>query len=339
MKKITIREVAKKAGVSQAAVSYCLNGVPDQVSKKTEEKIRQVVAELNYIPSSSARSLALGKTDILGVVTVNLLAEPFTEGLKGIEEQTRKYGVNILIGDACGTYERTNEYANLLLLRGVEGLIFISASSERDNEFLKKISKRKPVVLINRPFAGKSFHQILLENRTSVRKLVSEIIKGGERKIVFLSLPTKTWAFSERLKGYQEAMKINGMKPHFVIFRENMSEEEREKKVLSLLRLKKFTTFVCGSDYLAALVWKVACMEGIRIPQDISLTGFDDTKALSYLFPPLTTVRQPFFEAGMLAVDILMKLIAGKSVKKEWKLESQIIWRESVKKISYKIRR
>ncbi len=92
MKQITITDVARKAGVSEAAVSYCLNGVKGQVSKETEKKIRQAVAELNYIPSSSARGLALGKTDIIGVVSVNLLMEPLTEGLKGIEEQPENMG-------------------------------------------------------------------------------------------------------------------------------------------------------------------------------------------------------------------------------------------------------
>lgn len=148
---------------------------------------------------------------------------------------------------------------------------------------------------------------------------------------MYLSPHTLTWEFSERLKGYQEAMDAAGLKSHSVIFKEGASDEERKREIASLLHMKKFSAFVCGSYRVAELVWQVACMEGIKIPQDISLTAFDDPRHLSYLFPPVTTVRQPFFEAGVLAVDILMKLMEGKSVKKVWKLESQIIWRESVK--------
>lgn len=335
-KKVSIKDVAKQAGVSTAAVSYCLNGIPGQISKKTEDKILRVAARLNYVPSFSARGLALGKTDIFGVVTVNLLLEPFTEGLKGIEEQARKRGVGILIGDAEGQYERESTYADLLLRRGIEGIIFISASSERDNDFLFKISKRIPVVLINRPFAGKHFHRIVLENRSAIRQLVSQLIARGEKEIVFLSPSAQTWAFSERLKGYQEAMEAYGLAPQVIFFPDGESNEEREEKICSILRTKRFSAFVCGTDYLAVLVWRVAYKEGIRIPQDISLTGFDDIRELSPLFPAITTVKQPFFEAGMLAVDILMKLREGKKIKKEWRLESQIIWRESVKNHSDK---
>ncbi len=93
-----------------------------------------------------------------------------------------------------------------------------------------------------------------------------------------------------------------------------LTKKEKGKSLLCCI-LKKFSTFVCGSYRVAELVWQVACKEGIRIPQDISLTGFDDPRHLSCLFPPLTTVKQPFFEAGVLAVDILMKLREGKKSK------------------------
>ncbi|MCM8758391.1 MAG: LacI family transcriptional regulator [Candidatus Omnitrophica bacterium] len=339
MKKITIKDVARMAGVSEASVSYCLNGVKGRLSEETEKKILEVVSRYGYVPSFSARTLVLGKTDILGVVTVNLLGEPFAEALKGIEEQSRKHSLNILIGDAQGIYERESEYAEMLLHKGVEGLIFISASSQKDNEILHKISRIVPAIFINRPLAGENFYRIVFENRRVMKQLVNEIIKRDAREILFLTQSAGTWAFSERLKGYQESVEEAGLKQHVFVFDVAQSEEEKEKIIRDFIRSRKFSAFVCSSNQLAILVWKTACTEGFRIGVDISLTAFDDTGILKHLIPPITTIRQPFFEAGVLAVDIFLQLKKGKKVKKVWELDSEIIWRESVRNYNSQFKR
>jgi len=329
-KKVTIADVARLAGVSEAAVSFCLNNVPHQVSERTRARIFQIIEELGYYPSSAARNLARGSTSLLGVVTVNLLTEPYTEALKGVEETAQRYNMSLLIGDAAGDASRERAYAMLLLERGSEGMVLISASSEKKTEFLTRIARRIPLVVINRPWVRGEFFSVILENRRPMKELVSRLIMNGARKILFVSLYPRTWAFAERMNGYREAMDEAGLEPRKLFFSASeIGRKEIGETVIRRLMREKYHAVVCSGDLLACSVWNAALRSGMKIPDDFLLSGYDDRLESRYLVPSLTTIRQPFLEAGALAASIIMRVRQGVKVKKEYYLEGRVLFRES----------
>lgn len=333
MKKSTISDVAKKAGVSKAAVSFSINNRTSQLSRATREKIQRAIKDLRYYPSPSARNLAKGNTSLIGVVAINLLSDPFTEAIRGIEEQARRRGKSLLIGDAAGKPLREKEYATLLPARGSEGLIFVSSSSETSNAFLTRIPC--PFVLINRPSAQQRFPSIILENRKPVKDIVIGLNRKGHTTISCFTFPPRTWAFSERLAGYRDAMKILGLKPSVYVVNPpdkagGWKSSSLEHLLLTALRKEPSSALVACSDVLAHEIWRIALTHGIAIPRELSLSGFDNFREDTTIIPPLTTIRQRFFEAGKEAVEILLALIAGKKAATHIRLESEVIWRESV---------
>jgi DNA-binding LacI/PurR family transcriptional regulator len=340
MKRPTISDVAKKAGVSKAAVSFYINNHTSQLSKTTQKKIESTIKQLKYIPSASARNLAKGKTSLIGIVTVNLLADPFTNAIRGIQQEAFNCDKSLLISDAAGITAREKKDATLLLSRGSEGLIFISSSSETSNSFLNEI--QAPKVFINRPSVQSLFPCITLENRKPIRDIVLGLSHYGHTRIAYFTVPPKTWAFKERLEGYCEGISIIKEKPYIKTLPLQRVYAKKilanlEKILLETIEKERCTAIITHNDPLAHTIWKILVKHSIAIPEEVSLTGFDDYRENSVLIPSLTIVRQPFFEAGIKAVSMLNNLIQEKKISPHLHLQSKVIWRDSTS--SYKTRK
>jgi LacI family repressor for deo operon, udp, cdd, tsx, nupC, and nupG len=332
MKKPTISDVAKKAGVSKAAVSFYINNHTFQLSETTQKKIETTIKKLKYIPSASARNLAKGHTSLIGIVTVNLLADPFTNAIRGIQQEAFNCDKSLLISDAAGITAREKKDATLLLSRGSEGLIFISSSSETSNAFLNEI--QAPKVFINRPSVQPVFPCITLENRKPIRDIVLGLARYGHTRIAYFTVPPKTWAFKERLEGYCEGISMIQGKPNIkTLFSRAVYTKKSlahlEKTLLETIENEQCTAIVTHNDPLAHEIWKILMKHSIAIPEKVSLTGFDDYRENSVLIPSLTTVRQSFFEAGVKAVSMLNNLIQGNKISSHLHLQSKVIWRDS----------
>jgi len=310
----TLKDVAKKAGVSPALASLALNEKP-YVSKEAREKIYKAVKELGYRPNIVARSLRQKKTDTLGLVLSDIANPFFPEIARGVEQRAREYGFNVILCNTDADPFQEEESIEILFSKQIDGLIITSARSiDNIKRYLKE---DRPIVLVNRDPCPGMCDFVGIDNVSSARMAVNHLIKLGHRKIAFIEGEPASPASFGRYEGYKEAIKEAD-----IPFRENyirigyLRYEGGYRAMLSFLKQKEPPTAIFSVNDMMALGVIDACLErDIKIPQDIAIVGFDDMWVASLKTVQLTTVRQPRYQMGLKAVDLIMERIEGKREK------------------------
>jgi LacI family transcriptional regulator len=311
---VTIRDVAREANVSVATVSRYLNqNTP--VSEKLSRRIQQVMERLQFVPEATARSLAKRKKHTVGLLLTNMHNDFFAPLLAGIEAIVTEYGYNLLVASCRAT--RTSDCQVPLGSHNTDGLL-VFADSLDDDQIAQFHARRLPLVLIHRtPADGLNVPFVTVENKAATRKLVDHLISAhGRRRIIFMRGAEHQEDSYWREVGYKEALAAHDI-PFDEALTLNGSFERRIayqaiKSFLDKSNHPEFDAVFSGDDDAAVGVFEALKEAGLRIPDDVSVAGFDDSRMAPFLTPPLTTVRAPTEEVGRSAARQLFCLLEGK---------------------------
>jgi LacI family transcriptional regulator len=328
---VTIRDVAKQAGVSVATVSRYINqNAP--VSVEVSGRLEQVMNELKYMPHAAARHLASRKTRVVGLLLNNLHNDFFVPLLNGVEAVIRKKGYNLIVA----TYhaDSRKEMQPPIGPHNTDGLLVFSDGLV-DEDLERLHASGFPMVLVHRtPPASVPIPSVTVENVSATYQLIDHLIKvHGRRRIIFLKGPLYQEDSFKREAGYKSALQANG-----IPFDENLlldGEFERDvafdvlNKFLENGNRVDFDAVFSGDDDAAIGVLRSLQQHGFCIPDDIAVVGFDDLGFAQFLNPPLTTVRAPTEEVGRIATERLFDLLEENSPDEVVVLPTEIIFRRS----------
>jgi LacI family transcriptional regulator len=335
-KKITIKDIARKANVSHTTVSRALNN-KSRIRNETKEKILTIARELNYRPDFIARSLVMKRTKTLGLV-ITTIANPFyTELSQGIETTARSLGYNIIL---CSTnYDLSNEkqYVDMLRSKGVDGIIFSSAHMDDPNIF-ELAEEAFPIVLVNRrayhPVVREKVDYVGIDNILGGFLAVEHLIRLGHQRIGVIGGSSESSVGFERLEGGKKALVTYGLEVADNYFLEGDflkgSGYRGGKEFLKMTEPP--TAIFATNDYMALGTYQAIIEEGQRIPEDIALIGFNDIEFAAIKGVELTTIGQKKYEMGALATTILVEKIEGGESKpstKEIFLKPELIIRRT----------
>lgn len=329
----SIKDIARLARVSHPTVSRALQNSP-LVNAKTAERIRKIAKESGYRASAVARGLVTRRTRTIGLV-VTTVADPFTsEVVSGIEQTANDHGYCVFLADSNADPAREKKIVQSFAEQRVDGIIV--TSSRVGALYLPLLSEMMvPIVLVNDQYPGAFVHSVMIRNQDGSRQLAEHLIGLGHRRIAYIGDANGYHSDTERHTGYKEALEAAGIEslPELAVCG-NGKPEAAMKAMETLLALDEPPTAVfCYNDMTALGAMRAIRMKGLRIPEDISVAGYDDLFVASYTDPPLTTVRQPMRRMGQLAMENLIKLMTGEESVVRIKVNPELIVRESTAKV------
>lgn len=335
----TIYEIAKKAGVSPTTVSKVINNYPD-VSDKTRSKIKKILDDENFYPNSQAQTLITKKTWTLGIVYYEDLGfglnHPFFGNvIEAFKRQADKYGYSLLFGSKNNRL-RNNTFLEYFKHKNVDGIAIICAD-DHDKEMLEMIESDFPTVIVDRYSKGTA---TVGSNHFQGAKVAMQYLYDlGHTKIAHIPGAEEgvNWPSDQREKAYKEFMAEHGLeiKEGYITSFGHYAVEGGYNSMKELLELKERPTAVfVASDKMAIGAIDAVKDSGLRVPEDISIIGFDDIELAMYLTPKLTTLRQNAQEIGKEAIDLLVKQIDNKTkIAENRVIPVELIERESCKNI------
>jgi LacI family transcriptional regulator len=331
---ITIRDVAKAAKLSPAAVSRYLNRtmvLPTASASRIEKAIRK----LDYQPNGLARNLSRGTSRMIGLV-IPEISNPFFASLaSAVEDVAFGAGHGVLLCNTHNDPERELSYLRLLRTRQIDGIVYLT--SQADNpELITTLARDERVVLVDEDVAGVSAPRVFCENRAGGYIATRHLLEHGHVRVAFIGGPKKLLSSRERYAGFESALTESRItrRSRLVRFGPYTADFGREAANELLTGKSPPTAIFAASDYVAVGVLNAAQSLGLSIPNDLSLVGFDDMPFASLLSPPLTTIRQPIRELGEAGANFLFQLINGQMEEPpELRLPVQLILRSSVRAV------
>lgn len=327
---MNIAEIARRANVSTATVSRTLNQ-SGPVKAATARKVWRAVTELNYVPNSHARTLVSGRSRIIGVIVSDITNPFFPELLRSFETLAADKQYDLLVTST--DYETTRMTACLrrMLERKVDGVAMMT--SEMDLGVIKELSRRGvPIVFMDVGQVGPKMSHVMIDYGNGVRQAVDHLAALGHKRMAFISGPLELHSARTRRQAFLEGLRMHGIAPDKKLLREGTHTAEGGRAAMSaLLRLsKRPTAVVCSNDWTAIGALNAIAASGLRVPQDISLVGFDDIPLVSYTNPPLTSVRMSASDVGTVAFRALFGLISGERIEGDvYQIPTELIARAS----------
>jgi LacI family transcriptional regulator len=329
---ITTKEVAKEAGVSQSTVSRVLNSYP-YVSEDNRSRVWDAVEKLRYQPNHLARSMALQKTNTLGLLVPDLMNPFYSEIAKSIIDRGQEFKLNIILCDTDNKPEMQKFYIDFLQQKRVDGIIFASVSL-RDPEAERLVNAEYPCIFCNRRLKLKKASFISSDNQKGAKLAVRHLAGLGHRRIGYISGPDELSTARDRLMGYREVVEALGLEADSeLVVQGRFDRGLGYSGTMKLMDLPKPPTAIFVSNDLMALAAMEALMErGLRIPEDVALVGYDDISITGHKRIGLTTVAQQKDMMGRLAVDTMIAMLAkenGGTKPVHTYLEPKLIIRDS----------
>ncbi|HZX26294.1 MAG TPA: LacI family DNA-binding transcriptional regulator [Telluria sp.] len=307
----TMKQVAEKAGVSTSTVSHVINNTR-VVSDDVRERVLAVIQELRYIPSAVARSLKNDKTHTIGMMIPNNSNPYFAELIQGIEDASFKLGYNIILCNAYDDAKKQAAYLRVLMEKRIDGLILVASG---DDEELAEILRGMPMpkVVVDREVSGVDADFIEADHDRGGYLATKYLLGLGHRDIACVSGPMHLVPSRDRVAGYQRALQEAGIavNSHFLVHSDFTSEGGYTafKHLLGLAH--RPTAVFAGNDLMAFGGMCAANEAGVRVPEDLSVIGYDDIALASFSTPRLTTMAQPKYEMGETIARILVERIQG----------------------------
>ncbi|MES2152849.1 MAG: LacI family DNA-binding transcriptional regulator [Pseudomonadota bacterium] len=327
----TVHEVARAAGVSAATVSRFLNGTA-KVSDEKRKSIESVIERLNYKPNVLAQNLKTGSSRTIGVLTQSLVSGYFADAMAGIDDALQGTGYAPLIVSGHWHADEEVERIELLIARRVDGLVILTGNLT-DAQILK-YSQRVPIVVFGRDLVGKRAFGFYLDNYKAACEAVDYLVMQGHRNIAFIAGPPEQDDARARLAGYRDTLarhKID-VNPQLVV----AGDFQESGGLLAVNQLlesgQRFSAIFAANDLSAYGARLALYRRNIRVPEDISIIGFDDLHSSMCTTPPLTTVRQPLFDVGRCLGQTMLKIIAHEKFTVDVPPLSLVV-RESVRRI------
>ncbi|QUH29280.1 LacI family DNA-binding transcriptional regulator [Vallitalea guaymasensis] len=332
---VKIKDVAKKAGVSVTTVSRVLND-GKYVSDELKEKVKKAIEELNYSPSFIARSLVLKKTNLLAVIVPNITASVNSIILSKIEETASKNNYNIIVCNMAENLDKQYKYLNIFKEMRVDGIIITNEKiDDKTRDFLESINI--PIVFASAKPSNQKHIAIVVNNYQAAYDAAEYLTSLGHKRIAFIGGDRRDiTSGQERYNGYRNALKNNKIPlvEEYVEFG-NYSLQDGYSIMNKILKCKKLPTAVfAASDDMA--VGAINCIKdnGLKVPDDISVIGFDGTAVVDIVRPRLTSMEQPIKEMGTMAVEMLIqKINKQQTLVNEVIVNHELVVRDSCKKV------
>ncbi|MCD6099720.1 MAG: LacI family DNA-binding transcriptional regulator [Candidatus Marinimicrobia bacterium] len=326
-KSVSIKDVAKLAGVSISTVSRVINS-SSPVSEELKVRVYKAIEELHYEPNLLARSLRVGLTKLIGFVIPDITNPAFLTMVKGAEDYLRKKGYSFILSGADNDAGEELKLIKAMISKKVDGLI-ITCSGGCDPHLKELLKGAKNMVFLDRRCEKIDVPYVGVDNAGGIKQMVNYLIKTGHRSFAFINGDENTSTGKERYMGFIEALRENSIEDYQVL----SGKFTYESGYSLVKKLKKLPdALVCGNDLIAFGAIDALENMGYSVPDDVSVTGFDDMFFSRYFKPSLTTVRQPIYDMGREAAKLLIGLLHERiKRKKEIILSTEIVVRQSTR--------
>ncbi len=314
MADVTIYDVAKAAGVSVATVSRIMK-TPEVVKPTTRERVMKVIEEMNYQPNALARQLRTQQTNMIIVIVPDIKNSFYHDIIRGIEAEAEANGYQVLIADLKGQPSLEKYYVEAIQRHQVDGIISLSAKMAE--KLLEVVAADYPVVMVVQGIEKENIPNITIDNATAARKMMSHLIGIGYREIAHITSSEALPLYEERLRGYVAALEENGIPVDEELIRKGEASVRGgyEQMEFLLRKGKKISAVFAAGDTMAIGAIKALKDNGLSVPEDCAVTGFDDIDIASFFEPALTTVRQPKHQMGEVAFRKLLAKIKKESIE------------------------
>jgi len=328
---VTLKDVAKAAKVSLSTASGAINNKP-AVAAGTREKVLNAAKKLGYRASFVPKSLRSKSSKAIGFIFPDIINPFFSALVNAIEDTALKEGYVVILGSTKHDIRRESRYLDIFAERWIDGIILAESSNEDEKNIQYIQEQGIPIVFIDREVEQHFTNLVGIDDEMAMFEAAKYLIDLGHKKIAFISGPLNIRVFAKRLKGYQGALRT-----HSLEFKENLLEEGDETALGGGMAVRKLlkrnqdvTAILASNDMMAIGGLKELKKINLRVPEDISLMGFDNIPLTLMVTPSLTTVSQPCYEMGVEAMKLLLEIIRGKkTAKSKIILGTEIVVRES----------
>jgi len=314
---ITIKDIAKALGLSTSTVSRALRG-SYEISAETKKLVLEYAEKLNYRPNPIAQSLKEKRSRSIGIIVCEIANNFFSQAINGIESIAYKKGYYVIISQSHESYEREVSNAQYLASRSVDGLLVSLSTETTDLSHLKKLhEKGLPIVFFDRVTEEMQTHKVIANNFNGAYQATEHLLRSGFKRIAHVTISPHLSITKERLAGYKAALADNG-----VSFDDSLVKyckyggliiSETEQAIDALLHLpKKVDAIVAASDKLSTGCLSALAKKNIKIPDDMALVGFTNSPLTEVFHPSMSSVRQPAFEMGQVAMEMLIQIIESR---------------------------
>lgn len=325
----TLTMVAERAGVSPSTVSRILNGTA-QVSEEKQALVKAVIDELGFRPDPAARSLAGGRTMSIGVLTQFIDSPYYGEALRGIEDELHK--ANYVPLFVSGHWNESEEKDRLFMLqeRKVDGIIVLTGKLSDDT--LVEMAAKIPVVVTGRRLSAPNLFSIDFDNSEGACLAVRHLHGLGHRRVAFISGPLDHPDATQRLQGYRDEVQRKNMESDDSLVVYGDYQESGGFRAMNdlLSNSAQFTAVIAANDQMAYGARLALHRAGLRVPEDVSLLGFDDLPHSAFTLPPLTSVRQSVYEIGTSAAKAMFDMLSKINPPSRL-VEAELVVRESTR--------
>jgi LacI family transcriptional regulator len=328
---VTLKDIAERAGVTSATVSMVINNKPN-ISEATRKKVLKIAKELNYYPNVIARGLATKKSNAIGVIVPNLASSFIVRILQGIKSTNRDIDYTVQLFDTVGQKESESQlFQRLARERRIDGVILISATvTEEELNIFREESV--PSIVVARKC--ENLDSVYVNNEQGASDATDYLINKGHRVIACVTSSKSGLPMQERLEGYRHSLQQHDIefRPELVF---EVDDDTMQSGIQTFPKIKEMNpritaAFCPAGDMVAIGIIKEAKKEGVRIPEDLCVVGYDDLPAAEVVEPSLTTVRQPKLEMGDYAINMIVDKIEGREAGiKHKELPTKFIIRES----------
>ncbi len=331
---ITIYDIAKRLDLSAATVSRALNNNP-AINAKTRKRVNDMAVEMGYRSNNFASNLRKGNTHTIGVLVHELKSNFITSVLAGIEKVTTEAGYDIIIAHSSERREKEIANAHNLFHKRVDGLIAsLAFDTENLDHFDPFFKKGIPIIFFDRVFENTEFAQVIINNYKAAYDITAHLAKQGCKRIMHITASLERNVYSERFRGYQQALKDNKLNyDKELLITNRLNEEAAIEVVEQILAMKKRPDAIfITNDFFAAVLMRTLQDNGIQIPKDIAIAGFNNDAIGKIVSPKLTTIDYPGIEMGEITARNLINHLQGISnlaLTNKIIIKSELIVRES----------
>lgn len=312
----TIEDVARIAEVSIATVSRAIH-TPDKVAKSTRQRVNQAIAITGYTTNAMARSLRMGRSNMILILAPDIGDPNFSSTLIGLENEARAHGFGVLIGHTQNDPERGLEYLKFLSSGQATGLVLFTGHEPFGHQVIGQ--RLPPSVAVFEPVFGSKISYVGVDDIAGARKAAEHLLSAGHRSIAFIGDSKTRLGHQRRRQGFDIALDAARIPPQqrFILEGEGTIESGRLAVEQLFMRDQLPTAFMCVNDATAVGVINGLTARGYDLPYDFSVIGFDDVPQATYVTPALTTIRQPRTAIGRQAMSLLIKSLADRPTERQ----------------------
>ena len=327
----SIKDVAKEAGVSIATVSRVLNDI-DVVNEDTKKKVLDAIKKLGYRPNIVARSLKTQRTKTVGILVPDISSGFYPEIVRGAEDVANIYDYNVILCNSDFDSEKEKEYLRVLKEKMVDGVIYMSSSLQEETlDIINELNLT--TVLVETKDKEESLPSVTIDNTKASKEATNYLLNKGLTKVAFAGTKKDSMnAWGDRYIGYEEALKENGFNVDEELVYSGGLKVKSGYEAVDYFenRNKEYDAIVCASDEIAMGVINALRDKGKKVPEDVSVVGFNDNFMSSVFYPKITTIKQPSYDMGSVAMRMLIKMLNKRELdESQFVLDYALIERES----------